>query len=207
MNFLQTLQYHLVELIGKVHWRQRDPLPTSIRTELAALLKLDYYIIATRRGNQLSTFFISLGHFLLTGKWGFFSHVLMNLENEVNSMDDYRLIEATGDGTHYSTFEEAFHEVDSVALIKPASLTIEQWTAAMDTARAQLGKPYDTLFDIKNDQALSCVELIRVALMGLPTYSTDFAHFEKTIVRARQLTPQMILDCPDFEVVWKKIKS
>lgn len=201
MNIFQKIAVDIINWIGTIHWMQRDAISLDAKNEIKEALAQNYFIIATRRQNHLSTFFIGLGHFFLTGRWGYYGHVLMNMEDEVASLEDFRLIEATSTGTHFSTFDEVFDGVDSVALIKPKSLTLEQWTAVMDKAKEQLGKPYDSLFDISNDQALSCVELIRTALRALPTYSTDFANFEKYIANRKNLTPQMFLDCTDFEVV------
>lgn len=193
----------VVELIGKVHWKQTHPILNSDRYVIQEMLKKDYYIITTRRSNHLSTFFIGLGHFLLTGRWGFYSHVLMNLEDEVKSEDDFRLIEATGVGTHFSSFWDVFGTVDAVALLKPKCMTVDEWTAVMERSMTDLGKPYDSLFDLKNDQALSCVELIRNALKALPDYDTKFAAFEAMIKKRKNLTPSMFVECSDFEIVYK----
>jgi len=128
----------------------------------------------------------------------------MNLEDEVNSHADFRLIEAqTKGGTTYVEFEQMLKYVDGLALIKPKEMTVEDWTAALDAAKTQLGKPYDTLFDIANDQRLSCVELVRNALMAVPGYWQRFSHFENYIAKKRNLTPQMFIESPDFEVIWQ----
>jgi hypothetical protein len=73
----------------------------------------------------------------------------------------------------------------------------------MDKAMTEIGKPYDSLFDLKNDNALSCVELGRTALMAEPNYYTNFANFEEMIRKRKNLTPQMFYECPDFEVVYE----
>jgi len=191
----------IVTLIGKINWKQRHPLTDEQKNQIMDLLKKDYYIITTRHGNHLSTYMISLGNFLLTGKFSFWGHVLMNFENEVNSVDDFILVEAIGKGSQYGTFEEVFGDADSVCLMKPKHMTIDEWTKVLDKARTEIGKPYDTLFDLANDQKLSCVELVRDALMAEPNYSTDFANFENMIAKAKNLTPQMYYDCPDLEKV------
>lgn len=192
-----------VDLVAMVKWEQKSPLlPTDI-AQLRSLLTKDYYIIATRRSNFLSCFFINLGHFLLTGRWGFYTHVLMNMEDEVHSDDDFRLIEAATTGTHFTTFDHVAGNCDAIALIKVKGVSIEEWTAMMDDVKKYLGRPYDTLFDIKNDQKISCVELVRLALIALPDYDKRFAHFEQYISRKKNLTPQMFLESSEFEVVWE----
>jgi len=127
----------------------------------------------------------------------------MNLEDQVNGVEDFRIVESVGEGVKYTPFEQAL-DVNCIALLKPKRMTIERWTAVLDKARTEVGKPYDNLFDLANDKSLSCVELVRAALMAEPNYTTDFAEFERMIVGAKsKLTPQMFYDCPDFEVVFE----
>jgi cyclophilin family peptidyl-prolyl cis-trans isomerase len=202
-TWLQKIQIRFIQIMAGVSWTQKDKLLVDDGTELKTRFETDYYIIATRRSNYLSTFFICLGHFLLTGRWGFYSHVLMNLEDEVKTDDDFRFIEATGLGTHYSTFGHVFDTVDAVALIKPKNVSIQDWTKALDDLKVYLGTPYDNLFDLKSTVEINCVELIRLALRDTPNYSTNFAGFEKMLAKKKKLTPQMFLECGDFEVVYE----
>jgi hypothetical protein len=190
-----------VKLITKVKWKQRHELPEADKQRIRELLTKDYYIITTRRGYFLSTFFISLSHFVLTGRWGHYSHVLMNLEDEVRSDADFRLVEATTRGTKYSTFDEVFSNVDAVRLLKPRHMDIGKWTEVFDAADSYIGTPYDNLFDLKTDTRMSCVELVRALLKRLPTYRVDFHNFELMIFHYGNLTPQMFVECDDFETV------
>lgn len=192
----------VVITIGEIRWKYKKGLTVAELSEIRNLLTPNYYIILTRRNNHLSTFFVGLASWVVSGKWSYWAHALMNLEDEVKSDNDFRLIEATGAGTHYSTFEDVF-KVHGVVLLKPKNMSIEYWTAVMDKATQQLGKPYDSLFDLKNDQRLSCVELVRTALMAEPDYEKNFPHFEKMICDNKNLTPQMFYDCEDFEVVYE----
>lgn len=189
-----------IEFIGKVHWRPRRQLSTTDQQLVRERLRTGYYIIVTHRHNHLSTFFVGLGNFLLTGRWGRWSHALMNLEDEVTTDADFRLIEATGEGTHFSPFDRVF-DVDACALLKPRRMTAEDWTGLLDHAKTALGRPYDTLFNLASDHELSCVELVRWVLMNKPGYAEDFAAFEALIKKRRNLTPSMFYECPDFEVV------
>jgi hypothetical protein len=189
--------------IGKVNWKQKRPLSADDKAMIMEMLKHDYYIIATRHGNHLSTYAISLAGFLGTGRWSTYGHVLMNMEDEVQSPEDFRLVEAIGTGSRYSTFEEVFGDADGVCLMKPKSMSADHWTNVLDKAKTEVGKPYDTLFDLATDTAVSCVELVRDALMGEPHYAEDFPNFEKMINKIKNLTPQMFRDCPDFNVVYE----
>lgn len=202
-TFLQKVQIFFIEALAKIHWKQKYELSQEHQQLLREKLAKDYYIIATRRDNHFSTMMIAIGHFFLTGRIGYYSHVLMNLEDEVKSDDDFRLIEATGSGVHFSTFEEVFPPTYAVALIKPKGMTVEEWTECMDNAKNYLGRPYDNLFDLKNTLEINCVELVRIALQALPDYSTRFANFEKLLNKEKKLTPQMFAECSDFEVVLK----
>lgn len=204
----EKIKVFVAKILTVAKWKQKNPINDGDRQILREALKQDYYIIATRRGNYLSSFVICLGHFLLTGRWVAFTHTLMNLEDEVEKDSDFRFIEANVRGTMYSTFDEVFHDVDSVALIKPWSMTVEEWTDCLDAAKDHLGKPYDSLLDLKSDREVNCVELIRLALMRLPDYHTRFAKFEKMIKRKFMiLTPQMFFECPDFHVYYRITRS
>jgi hypothetical protein len=194
----------VVITIGNVHWGYKNGLTEFELEKIKSLLIPHYYIILTHRNNHLSTFFVGLASFVLSGRWGYWAHALMNTEDEVKSESDFRLIEATGKGTHYSPFDDVFR-VHGAVLLKPKNMSVEYWTDVMDRANTQLGKPYDSLFDLKNDNALSCVELVRSALMAEPNYETNFANFEQMIKKNKNLSPQMFYDCPDFEIVYEII--
>ena len=201
-NLWTSLITWVVITIGKVHWGYKNGLTNAELDEVRKLLTPHYYIILTHRKNHLSTFFVGLASWLLTRKWSYWAHALMNLEDEVKSDSDFRLVEATGAGVNYSPFNLVF-EVHGVALLRPKNMSADQWTTVMDKANTELGKPYDALFDLKNDNALSCVELVRTALMAEPDYAENFANFERMICERKNLTPQMFYECPDFTVVYE----
>lgn len=196
----QKIHEWVVLQVSKVKWTNKKELSERQKAVIREILAQDYYIIATRRSNYLASWFINLGHFLFTGRWGYYTHVLMNLEDEVKSPEDFRLFEATTKGTKYSTFEDVFHGVEAVALIKPVSMTVDEWTACMDAAKVYLGRPYDNLFDVKSSEEINCVELVRLALSALPDYKTRFADFERILASRPTLTPQTFLECKDFHV-------
>ena len=202
MDTIKKILSKFVDFIGKIEWPSSNFITIDEQEKIKEMLKPNYYIILTRRSNHLSTFFISLAHFFLRLKFGHYAHVLMNLEDEVNTSEDFRLIEALGTGVQYSTFDKVF-DVHSVALLKPKSMSVERWTAVLDAANNQLGKPYDTLFDLTTDTNVSCVEMVRNALMADPDYYVNFAEFERMINKTKNLTPQMFYECKDFEVVYE----
>lgn len=201
----------VVKFIGKIHWPTKRRLPQHELDYIREQLKENYLVICTYRSNHLSSFFINLGDFLLNGKWGKWSHVLINLEDEVKTDADFRLmpatrdmVEAVGTGSRVPTFEEVFSEIQGVAFLKPKSMTLDEWRTVLDAAKGQLGKPYDNLFNIADDSRVSCVELVRNILKGQPNYEQDFAHFEAMIRKKGNLTPAMFYRCPDFEVIYER---
>lgn len=194
----------VVQWIGTVTWPVKKVITEAEKAIIKEKLKDNYYVILTRHNGHLSTYAINAAHWFMNGKRGYYAHALMNLEDEVKDDDDYRFIEATAIGVHYSGFDQAIDpECTSVALLAPSTMTIEKWTAALDKAKTCLGKPYDTLFDLADDNALSCVELVRTALRSTPDYDINFAHFEAMIKKVGNLDPQSFMRCKDFEVVFE----
>jgi uncharacterized protein YycO len=167
MNFWQRFVSWIVQTLGKVEWRKRRALRAEELEKIRSMLVSDYYIILTRRNNHLSTYMTSIGHFFLTGKKGFWAHAVMNMEDEALSVEDFRLVEAIGKGVTFSPFDKVF-DVNAAVLLRPKNMTLEDWTAAFDALKNDIGKPYDTLFDLSKDNALSCVELVRRALQHTP---------------------------------------
>lgn len=202
-NIFRKIQEAAVKFILLFTWRGNTHMHPTITEELRKRFVEDYFVIATRRKNSFAAFFISLSHFLMTGNWGHYTHVLMNLEDEVEKDTDFRFIEATTTGTKYSTFFEIVDDIDSIALLKPKGITLTEWTQMMDSMKIHLGKKYDNLFDLKNSAEINCVELIRLALMVLPDYHKRFAEFEKLVETKTSITPHMFLECSDFEIVYE----
>ena len=170
---------------------------------LRTVLKPHYYIIVTYRKTHLTTYLEQIASLILQGKFTRWTHAFLNMDNG-KAKDDiqYIFLESTAEGVHYSTFKQVF-DCDSVGLIVPKGMTPKDWTDENETAIAQDGKPYDALFDYHQDNKLSCVELVRRALMGLPDYKTHFAKFEALIQKEGHVLPQMLAECTDFQIVWQ----
>jgi hypothetical protein len=185
--------------IGKDHTLTDDDL-NFIRKSLDS----DYYIIATRRNTHLTTYLISIGGFLTTGKFGYYNHVLMNIEGD-NPLtdDDFLLMESTGElGVHYTKFMEVF-DCDSVALLRPKNTTKQEWEEAVEAMKKDLGKPYDDAIDFSQDKKASCVQMVNDSLEGMHDYNQKFPHLIALIKKYGRLTPQQFYECEDFEVVWE----
>jgi hypothetical protein len=191
-------------IIGKINWTTSRVIDPDKLKEVQQLLAENNYIILTRHNGHLSTYAISLAHWLLTGKKGFYSHALLNVEDTVSTTDDYEFIQATAPGVAYAGFDAVFdQQVGAVCLLKPKTMKIEEWSDVVGKAKTDLGKPYDLALDPAQTAALDCVELVRNALQGEPNYSIDYADLEKAIAKYDALDPQMYYECPDFEIVWE----
>lgn len=196
----------VIEKIANLKWKVNSVITKDEKDIIFDILKNNYCIILTRHNGNLTTYLIATAHLVLSKfkKFGYYSHALMNLEDEVKSPDDFRLVESTGDGVHYSTFEQVFdNQCSSVVLLKPKNLSLDEWNYVMDKAKQQVGKQYDTLFDLTSDKKLSCVELVRVALQSYENYNEDFKHFEEMIRKYKNLTPQMFYECKEFEIIYE----
>jgi hypothetical protein len=170
---------------------------------LRRLLKENYCLILTRRKSHLTTYFIGLMSWFATKKPAHYTHALMNVEGDITNHIDFKLIEATGKGVHYSTFMEVF-DCDSVAILKPRTVSLAEWTSVLDMAKASLGAEYDLLFDLADENKVSCIELCYKAIKRLPNYQVRFANLLKLIEEKKgDLTPQMLYDCGDMDVVFE----
>lgn len=184
---------------GGVYYYLREEDHDQVRK----LLKENYLVILTRRKSHLTTYLIAVASWFATHEASHYTHALMNVEGDITNHVDFQLIEATAPGVHYSTFMKVF-DCDSVALLKPRGVSLEEWTGVMDAAKAEYGKQYDTLFDISSDQKVSCVEMIYQALKQLPEYRVRFEDLIELIERSgNDLTPQMLYDCGDMDVVFE----
>lgn len=170
--------------------------------QLKELLAGGYYMILTNRKSHLSTYAISFLTLLKTGKWPKYTHILMNLdlENDPENFEKFKLMEATRVGVHYSPFMKVF-DCDSVCVMRPVNLKTEDWEMIMEGLAKQLGKEYDNLFDLSDSTRVSCVEMVLESLKNNPNYLNDFPHLEAMIQKVNNLTPQMYRDCEDFEVI------
>lgn len=207
LNLMRTLFGPLISIIvtiiGKINWTQTKGISDMDKATIATLLKDNYYIILTRHSNHLSTYMINLSDYFLLGKMGYWSHGLLNIEGIVANNSDFQLLESTSLGVRIDSFDMIFGDCSAVTLLKPTKMTIDKWTATVETAKGDIGKAYDTLYDLAQSQKLSCVELVRHILKAEPTYATDFANLEALAQKNGEITPQMFYGCPDFEVVYE----
>ena len=160
----------------------------------------DYYLILTRKDAHLSTYLVNLGHFLKTGNWGFWSHILMNVDNSVDDVNKFLFCEATGTGVHTSKLMDVLN-CDAVCLLKLTNYTAKEFTECTDDYLDDVGKEYDCLFDMLNANKMSCVEFVRDQLLHLSNYDQRMTRFRELVCREKSITPDMFYSCMDFEIV------
>ena len=213
MTILQTLTSVIMKPVNKVlavastiigicNWTLTNPVTQDELDKVNSLLASNYYIILTRNNNHLSSYMIGISDFFLSGKFGFWGHTLINVEDQVVNETDFKFVESIASGVQYATFKEVT-AVNSIALLKPKTMPADDWNAILQKAYADIGKPYDLVFDLNQTDAMSCVELVRNVLQADPTYATNFANFEALAQKHGKVTPQMLYDCGDFEVVYE----
>ena len=202
MTSLQSIEIKIVDFVGSIKWALTNGITNDEQTKIKELMAKDYYIILTRNNNHLSTYLINFSDFCIGNGWSYWGHALLNMEGDVAPDGNFELVESTAAGVHVETFDNVFN-VNSVALLKPKSMPIADWTSVFSTALSELGKPYDELFNINQTTNFSCVELVRTALMADPDYMTNFANFEALVQKFQRITPQMLYECNDFEIVYE----
>lgn len=149
-----------------------------------------------RRKTHLSSFFVSLSHWFLTGRWGYWSHVWANADDKEKPLD-LEIVEAIGKGVVKSSFWDVF-SCDSICLLRPKKLSDDEWEKVNMVIHSFVGLGYDEFFNLKNANELSCVELLYAGIrsvnpMALPGLT-------RMIARYGNITPDMVYGCGDFEI-------
>jgi hypothetical protein len=177
------------------------------------LMSFRTYVWVSRRDTHLTTYLISFSDWVLSlwawikngcenkrPRFGFWSHAFLNYDNN-------ELVEAVAKGVKRTFFDEVF-DCDAVAALVPKNLSIDEWASLQpfiaEEMLNQLGKKYDTVFDLSEDERVSCIELVRVVLKKrVPDYDLKFANFETMIQLYKNVTPQMLYESEDFVCVWE----
>lgn len=188
-------------------------LTSRDREMLRDYCHLGVYIWVTRRETHLTTYLITISDYLLElmayyrngrvgrkPRLGYYSHAFLNADKNT-------FVEAIAKGVIQSLFDDVFN-VDAVAALAPSGLSVIEWgmysKKFVEVAKGKIGSRYDTVFNLKDETELSCIELIRMSLRHCMTdadYKLRFKRFEDLITERKNLTPDMIRNCPDFEVV------
>lgn len=196
----------ILDILAWVNWKWLRKLITGKSNALNRMDQLKvrnklydgYYIILTVDRNHLSSWSVRIANLFLTGKWSDYSHALVNVEPDDSR--EFRFVEAINKGVVVSDFDEVL-ACDAICILKPKYYTLEEFNEAVGSIYVEIGKKYDKRFKHNDPNERSCVEVARARLQALPEYETRMRVFEHMIKTEKTLTPQMIRDCPDFEVV------
>ncbi len=200
-NLVSRLQWIRLQAVinGGVYYSLMECDHDIIRS----ILKENYLIILTRRKAHFTTYLIYILNYIYTHKKTYYTHALMNVENDIPNNIDYKLIEATASGVHYSTFMQVF-DCDSVVLLKPKNVPLKEWTKVLDNVKNQLGLPYDNIFDITSNSSVTCVEMIYQGLKTLPNYTERFPNLIALLeANKNNLAPQDLYSCGDLDIVFE----
>lgn len=211
---MQIIDFILNKIIARINFvsvkylltgREYDITNDSL-DKIESLLKKENLIILTWRSTHLTSYFISFAHYILcliTGqklKFGRWSHCAINIEYNELDRGQMRIFEAIGTGVSRNRFEDIFN-CDRACLLRVKGFSPETTSEALRSyLEKQLGKKYDTLFNLQTDNRQSCVELV---YHSLKAYGYPLVTLEERLKAYKNLTPQMYYDCGDFEVVYE----
>lgn len=185
-----------MKLTGKVYNLLNDD-----HSHLLRLFNNSNYIVLTKRSWCLGSFMVTIASTILTRKKSFWTHALMNVEGDKGPP---QLMEAIGSGVTISSFTSVFH-CDAVVVLRPKIPKGFQmsWEGLNEAAYSNLGKEYDTLSDILDDQKMNCSEYVWKCLSKIPEADIWFNGLRVLIDNNKNLCPQMLYDCGCFEVVFE----
>jgi hypothetical protein len=154
----------------------------------------------SRRNTHLSTLAVNISHFILTGKWRYWSHAWINADDYETPLK-LEISESISKGVIKSRFWNVFN-CDGLVLLKPKYLSDDEWEKVNKYIdETFLGKGYDFLANLKKNDKVNCVELLfrvitKVNPCALPNTS-------RMIKKYKNLTPDMIYESGDFEIVYE----
>lgn len=201
---MEKIVEKLVKIIGSVQWEGLRQRLTGRRYGLRlddfsrihnALVEGPHVILTWRRAH-MSSYFVVIAHFILTGRIVRWSHVLLSIVEDAK----VKGLEATGKGVTVTGFFEVFN-CDAVCILRPRISDKFDWAAAVAAAREDLGKKYDNLCRLDDDSQLNCAELVLGALKRDPEFHARFHGLEAMIKNEGNLTPPMFLESGSFDVV------
>jgi hypothetical protein len=197
----------LLKLLAKIRWEWfvklfKKPSYAILDNELEIkrYLVKGYYGIAIFDPYSLSSLFVVISTWILTGKIPKYTHILMNVEPENAEHNDFRFVEATSKGYHYSDFKTALGHAKRIALLTPKYYTQEQVDTTVSVAYEKIGADYDFKFNEQDFKDLTCCETYWYRLQKLPFSDDNFRCLKMLMEYEGNLTPQMFL-CPDFRIV------
>jgi hypothetical protein len=117
--------------------------------------------------------------------------------------DTFMLIESTNSGVHLSSFEEVFSNLDKVCVMEIKHKDEKELDKINRKLKNQLGKKYDNLFDYKDKERVSCVEVVYHSIRDRQ-FAQKYPMLDKLIKTEKNIVPQMFKDCGDFKILFEK---
>lgn len=203
MDALRKLWSAVVDKVGALQWEWLMPpkLDRSHHALICQVLSRGNFVILTRRRAHMSTYLVGIGHWFLTGRWGYWSHVCMNVEpDDLDLASSVRIVEAVGAGVRISGFYDVF-DCDSVKILRPLIHEGFEWEDVIAQALKSVGRPYDDFFDLSDAEAQSCVEVFWQAMKEDTRFRERFHGLVAQVEREKNLTPSMFEECGSFETM------
>lgn len=189
--------------IKSLIWGRIYELKDDEKNFIYSRLKNSSYVILTRRDTHLTTYFVSLCNYFMTGKFGYWGHACMNVEGDkVGSPRDIVILESIASGVKISGFDEVF-DCDSCALLIPKYVGEDEWEAAVETAKKYVSRGYDLCGEFGTDEEVNCVELVLLAIKSVPNHRELFAGVFNLIEKHGTLTPDMFVMSGAFNVYYE----
>jgi hypothetical protein len=207
----------ILKNLGKISWSDSaSEISVYEKNRIWDLLSGGHFIILTFRSNHLSSYLISISHFLLSlyywlktfgyaplPKLGKFSHSLINIESTdcPTISSDFKLVEAIGKGVVISDFKEVFN-CRRVCILEPI-IQPEDWQSLVSRALEKIGAEYDYEFNFSNSSKLSCAELVLYVLEGEIDFKNKYSDLVEKLKKIKFIDPQMYRDSGSFRVIYE----
>lgn len=200
--------WFMFKIVGRLNWTGlkyfftgREYNITTEQVETACNLLLEQRLVGlSYRATHFSSILIILGHFLLTGRWVKLCHAWINTDDEMKNPFGLKIYESISEGAIESPFWKVIL-CDGLVLLKPRWVKEENWDKINEVLKRQDGLPYDIFARYKDPSEINCCErVVRAILDVQPDALPALCHMMK---RYGNLTPQMLLECGDFEVVYE----
>lgn len=176
-------------------------LTVEDKQTITDILQKEPCVILTTSAPNLSSRTVKFMSKILTGKSAEYTHAVMSYYDYED--DTFMLIESTNSGVHLSTFDEVFSNLDHVCVLEIKHKNEKELDKINKKLKSQLGKKYDNLFDYKNKDRVSCVEVVYHSIKDRQ-FSQKYPMLDQLIKAENNIVPQMFKDCGDFKILFEK---
>lgn len=200
------ISHIMLNIIGRMNWtglkyfftgREYDLRDEDI-TEIVRAMKSQRLIGLSYRETHFTSYCINTIYFFLSGRLREFSHAWLGPRPFEDSLD-LRIIESVAEGVRSAPFWKVLL-VDAVALLKPKYFHPDKWAELDIEAEKDVGHIiYDIYGRYMDPSERNCIE--QVVFRMLHSDPDCLPGTTALMKKYKQLTPQMIYDSGDFEVI------